>query len=436
MTLPKAKISAAGKLRLNFKALKIILLVAAILALWSAGILYFNDESPIKGPSKDRYVLMLLGTDVMFGINRSDTIMVGFVDAVRKKATVVSVPRDTRVDIPGIGIRKINAAYALGSLKKFGGNGVSKATEVVQSLLGVTVDYYAKVDLSGFITIIDALGGIEIEVESDMHYEDKQGGLKIDITKGRQILSGQKSMEYVRYREKMKGDLGRIERQQKFIKAVVAKLKSPGIILKIPSLAKIIHDNLTTNMRLMTMLTLAELFKNFDRGRDFSFHTLPGEAKYVDKKSFFIADMEKYRELSRNFFWDGLAARVETGSPDGQTSEATHPSSDAVQGSPAAPRQDRSADRSGVEKSDPESTEDPAQKASDKPETAGSVSKSNTPEATVKPDGPMDEIATSAPDLESPVPPPPREDRPPLSGETGVPPGEPAPPQNDPPGVF
>ncbi|PKK91768.1 MAG: hypothetical protein CVV64_03645 [Candidatus Wallbacteria bacterium HGW-Wallbacteria-1] len=291
-----------GRWRLNPKSLKILFRVTLVVMIWIVGIGLFTKDSPVRGLSRDRYTFLIIGTDKMFGINRSDTMILTFLDVPTRKVTLLFLPRDTRVDIPDVGIRKLNAAYALGSLKKYGSDGVGKACEVIQNLLDIRIDFFVKVDLDGFIKVINALGGITMDVGMDMKYRDVRGGLDIDIRKGLQVLDGQTAMEYVRFREKLRGDIGRIDRQKKFMKAVVQKLLSPAILLKIPRLVEIIQENLETDIKPMMMLTIANMFKHFDRSRDLTLMTLPGEARYVDGKSYYIADFDEFNKLKPNFF--------------------------------------------------------------------------------------------------------------------------------------
>ena len=158
---------------------------------------------------------MLLGVDRRADdVGRSDTLMVASVDMDSHKAALLSVPRDTRVAIDGHGYDKINHAYA------FGGHELSKST--VERLLGTHIAHYVIIDTKAFQRIIDALGGVDIDVDKRMHYEDPwddNGGLVIDLYPGQQHLDGAKAIQYVRYRDG-EGDIGRIGRQQKFMKAV------------------------------------------------------------------------------------------------------------------------------------------------------------------------------------------------------------------------
>ena len=161
-------------------------------------------------------------------VGRSDTLMVATLDPKKDQAALMSVPRDTRVKIKGHGWDKINAAYAYGSAKGGPEAGEKLAQRTVEDFLGVNMDHYVVVNIQAFQKIIDAIGGIDIDVEKRMYYEDPwddDGGLIIDLQPGMQHMDGKTAVTYVRYRDE-EGDIGRIKRQQKFMKACMDKVTS------------------------------------------------------------------------------------------------------------------------------------------------------------------------------------------------------------------
>jgi LCP family protein required for cell wall assembly len=174
---------------------------------------------------RNQLSVLIIGTDehLEYDRGRSDTIIWAFLDFRRETADVLSIPRDLIVWLPkkrNPHFDKICHAYS------YGGSGMVEAT--VERFLGVDIDQVVKVDYGGFIRIIDTLGGVEIDVEQDMDYDDRRGDLHIHIKKGRQTLDGRKSLDYVRFRHDKHGDLGRIERQHEFL----AALKQKGIKLQ------------------------------------------------------------------------------------------------------------------------------------------------------------------------------------------------------------
>ncbi|MBQ7454044.1 MAG: LCP family protein, partial [Selenomonadaceae bacterium] len=166
-----------------------------------------SEEELIK--ATDKVTIIIMGVDVRKDdVGRSDTLMIATVDPRIDQATLLSIPRDTRVRIRGRGYDKINAAFAYG--------GVELTTSTVENFLGIDIDHYIMIDTSSFVKIIDAIGGVDIDVEKRMVYEDPwddNGGLVIDLYPGQQHMDGKTAVTYVRYRDS-EGDIGRVKRQQ------------------------------------------------------------------------------------------------------------------------------------------------------------------------------------------------------------------------------
>jgi len=135
----------------------------------------------------------------------------------------------------------------------------------VQDFLGVPVDHYIKLKLKATVQIIDAVGGLTIDVEKDMKYDDNWGNLHIDLKKGLQHLDGVQAVGYSRFRHDPEGDRGRVRRQQQVLAALVKELKKPTNILKINQLARIAMENVESDLSYRQLLALAYVYKNFDR---------------------------------------------------------------------------------------------------------------------------------------------------------------------------
>lgn len=235
--------------------------------------------------------VMILGVDQRADdVGRSDTLMVATLDTESGKGSLLSVPRDTRLAIEGHGYDKANHAYA------FGGHALSQSA--VEKLLGVPMDHYIIVNTSAFERIIDAIGGVDIDVEKRMHYEDPwddNGGLVIDLYPGEQHMDGKKAIQYVRYRDG-EGDIGRIGRQQKFVKAVLAKVISPEILPRLPKLVEEVSSAVKTDMSLPEMLDFAKRLKAIhDAG--LSADMVPGKPAYYEDISYWIPDIVATRQM-------------------------------------------------------------------------------------------------------------------------------------------
>ena len=246
-----------------------------------------NEEELIK--AKDKATVLIMGVDKRVDdVGRSDTLMIATIDPNFDQATLLSIPRDTRVKIRGRGYDKINAAFAYG--------GVSLTESTVENFLGIDIDHYIMVDTSSFVKIIDAIGGVDIDVEKRMYYEDPwddNGGLVIDLYPGQQHMDGKTAVTYVRYRDS-EGDIGRVKRQQAFMTACMDKVTSPEIIPRIPQITREIIDAVETDMSLRQLLELAGALKAAAQN-GLETDMVPGYPLYIEEISYWIPDVELLR---------------------------------------------------------------------------------------------------------------------------------------------
>ena len=226
--------------------------------------------------------ILLTGIDDVQGGRRADAVAFVVVDIDKKIVRVMSIPRDTRVQIPGKGWEKAAHAYAYG--------GIDLLRETVVNYLGLPINYYLLVNYDSFPSIVDLIGGVEIDVERRMVYNDYAGKLFINIPKGLQKLSGKTALHYVRFRHDALGDIGRVKRQQDFIKAVLKKIQTPAMIPKIPELAKKTIDLVNSDMTPAQALQLASYLSDLPP-ENLHFFTLPGKAAYISNLSYWIGDI-------------------------------------------------------------------------------------------------------------------------------------------------
>lgn len=187
---------------------------------------------------------------------RTDAILLLSVDPENEKVSVLSIPRDTKVVLPGHrDPSKINAAFA------YGGAVMTKQT--VQSLLQIPVHYYALANWRGFIEVVDLIGGVDLYVEKNMYYEDPYADLVIDIKHGYQHMDGETAGKYVRFRGDELGDIGRVQRQQKFLRAAAEQMFSFQNLTKIGAIMDTIDKYIDTDLNTVTMLKAANSFKIF-----------------------------------------------------------------------------------------------------------------------------------------------------------------------------
>ncbi len=259
----------------------------------------------------ERTNILILGADVEYSRRgkvlptRSDTLLVASLDPVQKRVNVLSVPRDTRVHIPGRhGYDKINAALAYG--------GPLLTAQTVSDFLQVPIHHWVMVKLDGVENLVDALGGVEIDVERNMQYYDRSAGLRISLKKGPQILDGAKAHQYIRFRHDAYGDIGRVQRQQRFMQALTTKLLDPMTITRLPQLLEVAQANVETSMSTPQLFQYANWAKGLTLD---AVHMVmvPGEfsgERYT--ASYWLPDVNEARRIARTMLTDET---VQAGGP-------------------------------------------------------------------------------------------------------------------------
>lgn len=253
----------------------------------------------LLGSSGDHFRILVLGVDSKdYKANkavRSDTIMLVDLNSETGRVNLLSIPRDTRTPIEGRkNEEKINHSFAYG--------GPELTLETVSKLIGVDIDNYIVVDYKAVREYIDLIGGVDIYVPMDMKYSDPVADppLLIDLKEGQQNLDGDKALQYLRFRKGYKNaDLGRIQAQQTFLKAMIKQSIKPSTIIKAPKIIKIYKENIETNLPLMNAFKEAFIFFKYDLDNIES-HTLEGQSKTIGGVSYYIVDENKLAELINN----------------------------------------------------------------------------------------------------------------------------------------
>ncbi len=197
----------------------------------------------------DRVLEAPFGSPESFN-GRSDSMMLIRFDPIDHSVHMLSIPRDTQVPISGYGTVKINAANV------YGGAELAQ-TVVSQKLNGVEIDRYVRLDTSGLSALVDAVGGVEINVPKRMKYVDKTQKLNINLYAGLQTLNGEQAEGFARFRYDEDGDIGRAKRQQVVLKALKTKLAHPSIILRLPDLINIMQKHVDSNLSFEEMMAIA-----------------------------------------------------------------------------------------------------------------------------------------------------------------------------------
>jgi len=242
---------------------------------------------------KERVNILLLGVDTLendgSGIGtRTDTIMVLSIDPLTKTGFLLSIPRDTRVEIAnGGGYDKVNHAHSYG--------GTELALSTIKNFLDIPIHHYIKVDYRALFKTVDDLGGIEVDVPVDMRYVDSVATppLNVNLKKGVQTLNGEQAMGFLRFRKGYANqDLGRIQAQQMFLDSLFKKIKSPSSIINIPKYLDTMSKYVETDMTMKDMLVVAKQALTVDANR-IEKKTIPGEPTMTGGISYYSVNEEE-----------------------------------------------------------------------------------------------------------------------------------------------
>lgn len=303
----KAELEERRNLKRAYRRRQIVIyslcfFVGIILMVFTARYTYQRsvEGTPVMTGNSQRLLVLFLGTDEKLEAStRADSIMLFSLDTTTGEAGVLSIPRDTRVWVPSRQRwERINAAYAHG--------GASMAMEAVSHLLGVPVDYYVHTDFDGFEQLVDVLGGVEINVARKMHYVDQAQGLEINLQPGLQILSGEKALQYVRYRDRL-GDVslvdpfneeydGRVERQRQFFEAIISQALSPSSLIKLPQLVTQTFRIVNTNLPWERVFSLALSGSKFSADK-IQTAVLPGNSQVLNDAWYWVVNEQKAKAI-------------------------------------------------------------------------------------------------------------------------------------------
>lgn len=280
----------------------LVLLLGYFFLFW-----FHKDTSDV---SKDRQsigkmTLLAFGIDLTTGAQHSDTIMVVQLDFLAKRVGVLSIPRDTYLPVPGHGITKVTHAYAHG--------GTPLLLQTVSDFLQVPIEHYIQVDLHGVSALVDALGGIEVDIPAAMNYEDHAGNLAIHFDKGRRRLNGDESVEFLRFRHDAEGDFGRIRRQQLFIREAFRQIFYTSHVLDVPVLFWRLNRHFGTNLSFDQVVGLwidvSELFKS----NRLDMQVLPASSFWLDGVSYVrVSEQDLATARSRLLFGSDYVESTDT----------------------------------------------------------------------------------------------------------------------------
>lgn len=199
----------------------------------------------------------------------SDTMLLLRFNPQTKKLIILSVPRDTRTFVEGVGVTKINAANIHG--------GPALSAKTVSNLLGdIRIDRYVRINVQGVEKLIDALGGVTVHIPYDMKYTDNTQHLYIDFKAGKQHLDGAQTQNLLRFRQDKLGDIGRVQRQQMVMRALMEQALNPVTLARLPEILRVIQSHIDTNLSVEELVALVGFGVKMNRS-DAQMLLVPGE---------------------------------------------------------------------------------------------------------------------------------------------------------------
>lgn len=223
---------------------------------------------------------------------RSDIIMIISVNTKDEKAYIISIPRDSRVEIIGHGRQKINHARSYG--------GILLMRQTIEKLLSVEIDYYFEVNFETFKVIVDKLGGIPFTVKYNMF--DNLTEPHINVPAGTYRLNGDQALGVIRYRNYPMGDIDRIKVQQEFFMAFVKEFVKPERLLQIRQFSDIFFSNVKTDLPYSDLIPLAFALKNISFN-EIEFKTIPGKANNINGIDYWILDENELEKIKNEIIF-------------------------------------------------------------------------------------------------------------------------------------
>ncbi len=229
----------------------------------------------------------------------TDTMLLLRFDPEAKKLIVLSIPRDTRTYIEGYGLNKINAANVHG--------GPALTAKAVSDLLdGVGIDRYIRVNVQGVQELIEALGGVTVYVPQDMKYKDDSQRLYIDLKQGKQHLDGEKTLQLLRFRYDKNGDIGRVQRQQMVMRALMEQALNPVTLARLPKILSVIQSHIDTNLSVEELVALAGFGVQTNRS-NMQMLMVPGDFNGDGRRdiSYWLPNKRRIQQMVARYFDQG-----------------------------------------------------------------------------------------------------------------------------------
>ena len=328
------------KKRTGLKVFLIILLMIVLFIAGFVGYSAYKNGWGVKGliqtamgqderklADLDPLTVLIMGVSEDISSKLTDTIMVASYNPKTQKATLLSIPRDTFIG------KNKNTATSYDKINALYQSSPEKTLAAVNKITGLDIKYYVVISNNALVQLVDEIGGVEFDVPIDMNYDDSSQKLAIHLKKGTQKLNGEQAEGVVRFRKNNNGtsypsnygdnDLGRMRTQREFITEVAKQTLQLKNITKIGSFVDIIKENVTTNIKNWSTIKDYVAYAVDFSTENIRAESIPGEAGYYNKLSFFIYDQKATDKLVKELFEEQNGAEEETTENTTNTSNTT-----------------------------------------------------------------------------------------------------------------
>ncbi len=328
------------KKRTGLKVFLIILLMIVLFIAGFVGYSAYKNGWGVKGliqtamgqderklADLDPLTVLIMGVSEDISSKLTDTIMVASYNPKTQKATLLSIPRDTFIG------KNKNTATSYDKINALYQSSPEKTLAAVNKITGLDIKYYVVISNNALVQLVDEIGGVEFDVPIDMNYDDSSQKLAIHLKKGKQKLNGEQAEGLVRFRKNNNGtsypsnygdnDLGRMRTQREFITEVAKQTLQLKNITKIGSFIDIVKENVTTNIKNWSTIKDYVAYAVDFSTENIRAESIPGEAGYYNKLSFFIYDQKATDKLVKELFEEQNGAEEETTENTTNTSNTT-----------------------------------------------------------------------------------------------------------------
>jgi len=278
------------------------LILVLVLVLILVFVFFSSNSSLFKFVRQGKRInILVFGCDELKFAKHADAVVLLSYEPRTRFLDVLSIPRDTKLpcakDLSWRGYMKMSEIYAMAYKKnKAISEACLRSKEAVEGVLELEIPFYLQIDYQAVANIIDALGGMIVNIDEPMDYDDYAGGLHIHFTAGEKRLGGSELLKFIRYRDRLLGDMGGIERQQEIFKLLARRLRDPKFLLKLPKIYRTLRGNIWSNLDFWDFLALVNEFRSYEY-TNIRVQSLPGRSEYIRGTDYWVIDEKMAEEV-------------------------------------------------------------------------------------------------------------------------------------------